>query len=108
MNDAPLPVYVITVDPAIGSPPVTPTPIQAPQDEAQLEAAALAEVVSLVCATLETVDSNPDLPAWIAAATEEWGSRHARQAVVFIGMLAQGCEIGPEVIADLGRTIIGV
>lgn len=78
-----------------------------PGRDAQAEAEALAEFVALLCSTLDTIADNPDLPAWIAAQTETWSVSHARQALLFCGLLCQASELDPEMVAQLGRTMLG-
>ena len=72
----------------------------------QAEAAALAEFVTMLCATLDTIETNPDLSAWIATATEGWTVSHARQALLFAGLLCQASEVTPDMVAELGRTML--
>jgi hypothetical protein len=73
---------------------------------AEMEARALAEFATLLATTLETVEDNPDLPAWIEATTETWTVRHARQALILAGMLCQATGTTPEMVADVAKTLL--
>ena len=77
-------------------------------DEFAAAQTALAEFVSMACATLETVDKNPDLEIWIQTQTAEWVGEHARQALYVIGIICQMTECDAEMVAHIGRMLLGV
>lgn len=81
------------------------TPLDVLEEKALRDQATI-DVVSTVATTMEMALAGHDIAPWIAENTEHWTRDHGRQAVLIIGMLASGAELGPEDIAAMGKLLL--